>query len=223
MRILITGANRGIGLAMARLYTETGATVYGTARDVGAATDLAQVATVLPLDVADETSIAAMAAQLHEYTDTLDVLVNNAGIVDRAGDRLGNVVLAESLRVFRVNAIGPVLVAKALLPLLRAGENARVVNITSNYGSITERTFSGLYDYAASKTALNMYTHILARDVAPVIAVVVHPGWVRTRMGTDDAELSVTESTAGLVRVIEGLTPENSGKFYDWMGNSRDW
>ena len=240
-RILITGANRGLGLEMVRQLAERvlrprsagtrGTRIFATCRQPAAAHELQALAAahpsvnVLPLDVADVDSRAALVAELSEHCDGLDWLVNNAAINLQAGnlDALEEAALAE---MFRVNSIAPLLLSLELLPLLRAGETPRVVHISSGAGSLENaaRSLSNL-GYSASKAALNMIMRKQANAWREegIIVFALGPGWVRTDMGGASADISVEESIAGCLRVIDALTMAYSGGFGNYTGAELPW
>ena len=221
---VVTGANRGIGLELARALAAEGYTVLGTAREPSEADELRSVAeAVLPLDHTDESSVDAFAAGLDGRP--LDLLINNGAMGGSPREPLGKIDTQELVRFFDVNAVGPVRVTQALLGNLRAGSHKRIVNVSSQLGSITNTDDSFSYGYRASKTALNMLTRRAALELADegFTAVVMHPGWVRTRMGGDEAPLLPADSAAGMVRVITSLTTEQNGAFLQWNGQSLPW
>jgi NAD(P)-dependent dehydrogenase (short-subunit alcohol dehydrogenase family) len=177
-RVVVTGANRGIGLEFVRQLAERGDRVFATVRDASRADELQQIVSqhprdrvaIVPLDVADEHSIEAATENIASKTDGLDLLINNAGIyaakVGRGGEpaeKLGELNFDDAMLVLRTNAVAPLLLTQALLPLLSRGRNARVVSITSGYGSVADNTGFPYY-YAASKAALNQLTRSLAAD-----------------------------------------------------------
>lgn len=220
---LVTGANRGIGLELARRLEARGERVIATARQPGQASALAALGVrVEALDVADGDSVRDLVRRLGE--EPIDVLINNAGIgVGRAA--LGALDYGELRRSFEVNALGPLRLSEALLGHLRRGRRRLVAHITSKMGSIADNGSGGSYAYRASKCALNMLNKSLAVDLAPegFTCVVLHPGWVRTDMGGPAAPLDVGESVQGLLAVLEGLTPERSGEFLDLTGARIPW
>jgi len=221
--VLITGANRGLGLEYARQFAEKGYEVIGTARAPEKAGELAAVADqVEPLDVTDPDSVAALADRLDGKA--IDILINNAGIFDRRDVTLDEVDFEVMERTFTVNTLGPLRVTQALLPNLRAGQRKIIVGMSSQLGSI-ENSNGRWYAYRASKTALNQFNKILSVELGPegFICTVLHPGWVRTDMGGSNATYSPQESVAGLVKVIEGLKPEDNGQFYDFHGETIPW
>ncbi len=232
-RILITGANRGIGLALVRqlLATES-IRLFATARRPEAATDLQQLAashadclTVLPLDVTDQTSVGALATTVARQVNGLDVLINNAGFKPPAtAESFANITSETLLNTLAINVAGPLLVVKALVDLLAAGRNSRIVNISSQMGSMTWGG-GGFYAYTTSKAALNMVTRRLAVDLQSrgITTITMHPGWVRTDMGGPSASLSPDESASGIIKVVSNLTPRQNGQFIQWNGEIHAW
>lgn len=220
--VVITGANRGLGLEFARQFVAAGAKVVGTARDPESATELAATgARVLPLDVTDGASVAALAEAL--AGTEIALLVNNAGINGGVSTKEG-VDYERIARILEVNTIGPMRVTHALTPHLVAAGDASVVNISSIMGSI-ERTGGGGLGYRESKAALNMFTRSYAMEHRDdgMVCIAVHPGWVKTDMGGERAPLTPEESIRGLRRVIEGLSPEHSGRFFQHDGEELPW
>jgi len=221
--VLITGANRGIGLEYARQFAAKGFKVIGTARDPADAKELAAVAgRVEPLDVTDAASVAALAARLDGVA--IDILVNNAGMFDRKDVSVDRVDFAMMEQTFAVNTLGPLRVTQALLPNLRAGKRRTIVNMSSQLGSI-EQSNGDWYAYRASKAALNQITRTLSAELASegFTVVVLHPGWVRTDMGGAGATYTPQESVRGLITVIEKLGRADNGRFYDFKGNPIPW
>ena len=221
--VLITGANRGIGLEYARQFAAKGYKVIGTARDPADAKELAAVADrVEPLDVTDAASVAALAARLDGVA--IDILVNNAGMFDRKDVSVDRVDFAMMEQTLAVNTLGPLRVTQALLPNLRAGKRRTIVNMSSQLGSI-EQSNGTWYAYRASKAALNQINKTLSAELAAegFTCVVLHPGWVRTDMGGAGATYTPQESVRGLITVIEKLAPADNGRFYDFKGNPIPW
>ena len=220
--VLITGANRGIGLEFARQYAADGWTVIGTARRPEAADDLAALdVEILQLDVTDSDSIAALAASLEGRG--IDMLINNAGLFPRVSE-IDNVNADDYMQTLAVNTLGPVLVTQAVMPNLRTGEMKQVVNITSGLASI-ERNSGGFYGYRESKAALNMFTSTLAAELGEegFICLALHPGWVRTDMGGANANLSPEESVSGMRSVIDSMTAEHNGRYFGYDGSEVAW
>ena len=230
-RSLVTGANRGLGLALAGLLLERGDRVVATCRHPGKATALNMLAGefpghlhVAPLDVADPRSHAALAHELPLLTDgePLDLLINNAGVL-RGGERYGQVQAGDLEASFRTHASGPFLLTQLLSPLL--ADAACVANISSELGSIALRHEFRSPSYAIGKAAQNMATALLAHALRErgIVVVALHPGWVRTDMGGAGASLSARQAAAALLAVIAGLQVENSGTFLDWQGTRLPW
>ncbi len=221
--VLITGANRGIGLEYARQLSAKGYKVIGTARDPARADELDVLADrVEQLDVTDPASVAALAARLDGVP--IDILINNAGIFERGDVTIDKVDYDMMERTFAVNTLGPLRVTQALLPNLRAGKGKTIVSMTSGLGSI-EKSNGRWYAYRASKSALNQFNKIWSVELGPegFICTVLHPGWVQTDMGGPDATYTPEESVKGLVEVIEGLGPDDNGRFYDFRGEPIPW
>jgi NAD(P)-dependent dehydrogenase (short-subunit alcohol dehydrogenase family) len=228
MKIVITGANRGIGLELARQYLSRGDSVHAGVRTpahAGELTSLAEASSgrlrISACDVAVEPSVRAFAATMAE---PVDVLINNAGVRSRP-DSLEKLDLDEAARTIQVNALGALRVTDALLSLLRRSRGAKIVNISSELGSIGDNNSGSSYGYRMSKAALNMASRSLAIDLKEegIVAVAINPGWVQTDMGGADAPITVTESAAGLIRTIDRLTLQDSGGFFDFRGERCAW
>jgi NAD(P)-dependent dehydrogenase (short-subunit alcohol dehydrogenase family) len=220
--VLITGANRGLGLEFARQYVKAGWSVIGTARKPDAAGELKALGVrVMQLDVTDAESVRRLATGLENYP--IDLLINNAGMSNR-GAGFETVDFDSVERVLAVNTVGPMRVTQALLPNLRLGTTKQIVNISSDLGSI-ERSRGGFVGYRESKAALNMFTRSLAADLGDegFTCIVMSPGWVRTDMGGPEAPLSPAESITGMRAVIDGLKPEDSGSFKKYDGTTVPW
>lgn len=236
--ILVTGANRGLGLGFVQHYVGKGDHVFAACRTPDVTDALHQLAReqadkldIIQLDVTDSNEIANARAFIGARTERLDLLINNAGVNPEQGKlaskSLADIATDKALSTYQVNAVAPVIITRAFLDLLKKSDEPRVINLSSGAGSLAERTRErgGTYSYAASKAALNMYTRALAgADEMQGIAVVAFsPGWVKTEMGGDDAELTVEESIASLTEQINKLTPEDSGKFLNRDGTPRAW
>ncbi|GGZ69528.1 short-chain dehydrogenase [Lysobacter xinjiangensis] len=229
--VLITGANRGIGLEYVRQLLARGDHVIATARHPAQAHDLNRLVAehpgrlhVFPLDVMDPKAEAEVARELPLVLgdEPLHLLINNAGLL-HSGERFGHVPAANLEDSFRTNAMGPFLLAQAIEP--RLADGAKVANMTSQLGSIANTTRFGTPTYAIGKAALNMVTRLLAAALADrrIAVVSLHPGWVQTDMGGAQAPLAPQQSVAGLLRVIDGLDMARSGSFLDWQGETLPW
>jgi NAD(P)-dependent dehydrogenase (short-subunit alcohol dehydrogenase family) len=236
-RILITGANRGLGLEFTRQYLERGARVFAGCRRPAEARQLhtlraaqPQRLSIVALDVADPSSIQAAHATVRSQTDGLDVLINSAGIYSSRGseeplERLGELTFEEALTVLRVNAVAPLIVAQQYLDLLRAGHDAKIVSLSSGYGSVSANTGGFPYYYSASKAALNMFMRSLAADAKRwgITTILLDPGWVSTDMGGPHAPMTPKQSVRGMIQVIDTLRPQHNARFFTSQGDEQAW
>jgi NAD(P)-dependent dehydrogenase (short-subunit alcohol dehydrogenase family) len=230
MRVVVTGANRGIGLEFVRQLLARGEEVVAGARRPAEAAELQRLQAgsggrlaVHALDVTSDASVAAFAQAVG--AGPVDLLLNNAGVLDGYGG-LEESEPAAVLRTLDVNAVGPLRVTRALLPALRRrGEGAKVVHVTSGMGSIADNTSGGAYGYRMSKAALNMAARSMAADLEGegLLAAVINPGWVKTDMGGEGASLTAEESVRRMLAVIDGMGPEQSGAFLDYKGGTWPW
>lgn len=223
LTVLVTGANRGLGLEFARQLHASGATVIATARRPEAAQELHDLGVrVMQLDVADAASVEALAAGLDGQA--IDVLLNNAGIFLARGG-LEGADLDEALRVYEVNTVGPMRVTQALLENLRSGRRKLIMNMSSGLGSIASNARGGSLGYRESKSALNMFTRTLAAELGEegFTCIAMSPGWVRTDMGGDSAPLGADESVGGMLAVLAAATPADNGRFLDHQGEELPW
>jgi NAD(P)-dependent dehydrogenase (short-subunit alcohol dehydrogenase family) len=229
--IIVTGASRGIGLALTEHLCADGHRVFAGARRPGDAPRLAATgATVLQLDVGDDASVTEFAAAVAAHTDHVDVLVNNAAIKvvpgrvwEASAGPLAEVTSDAVLEILRINVVAPLMVTQALHPLLTAGRGV-VANISSNLSSYA--LSRGVdYAYNASKTALNMLTVTMHRDLqaSGISAVAITPGWVRTDMGGAEAPLDLAEVSRSLADLMPRLGPEHAGTFIDRFGDAQPW
>lgn len=222
--VLITGANRGLGLEFARQYSAAGWKVIGTARKPEKAKDLEALGVrVMQLDVADAGSVAALASALEGKA--IDLLINNAGMMDRDANSIEELDFDSVARVLAVNTIGPMRVTRALLPHLRRGATKQIVHITSELGSIEGNSFGRFYGYRESKAALNMFNRSLAVELADegFTCVVMSPGWVQTDMGGAEAPLTPEASISGMRSVIAGFTASDNGSYRNYDGAVVPW
>ncbi|MCK1673176.1 SDR family oxidoreductase [Bradyrhizobium sp. 150] len=240
--VLITGANRGIGLALAKQYASDGAAVIGCCREPAMAEALSALVDasrgrvrIMQLDVAEEASIASLK---HTVADQpIDILINNAGVNGTPKPQSAYCIDSENwIRTMRINALAPILVAQACYDNLKLGTEKKLVAISScmgstghDYGAIVE-SGKHRYAYRASKAALNNGMRGLARDWASegVLVAILDPGWARTDMAGDDAlaspkSISPEESARGLKERIAELTPATSGTFRRFWGETIPW
>jgi NAD(P)-dependent dehydrogenase (short-subunit alcohol dehydrogenase family) len=226
---LITGANRGIGLAMASALIARGDRVIAAVRDPFKVPELLRTAPrencmLIGMDVADQRSVARAAASVNE---PVDVLVNNAGITGNRSESTLDMDVEDFLNTLSVNTLGPLRVTRAFLPHLRRSKAGKILNISTQMGSLTYPSApqSDRMAYRASKTALNKVMQGLAGDLKPenITVIVAHPGWVQTDMGGSGADLTPRESAEALIALVDGLTMKDTGQFFRWNGTIHPW
>lgn len=229
--VLVTGANRGLGFEITRQLLARGDRVFAGCRQPDQAETLQELAaahkdqlTVLHLDVTNDETVAGARTAVSHQTDHLDWLVNNAGILVR-GENLDKFDSAVMKRTLDVNVTGPVRVTVAFVDLLRMGTEPKLINISSQLGSLERAKAGGLYSYNASKAALNMVTRMMAHDLRPnkITVVAVHPGWVQTDMGGSHAAVTAHDSAAGIIGIADKITLADTNKFYIYNGEEHPW
>lgn len=229
MRYFVTGANRGIGLGVARRLVERGDEVFAAARSPGKAEALKRLASEFPnrvdivqLDVQDPDSVAALDAAVGDTP--IDVLLNNAGRFSHAG-HVGDFDYELFIEDYEVNTLGPLRVTEALIENVASSDARVICNTTSNLASLTQNETGDFYAYRASKAALNMMTRTLAAELRPrgITVVSLHPGWVKTDMGGKNADIEVDESVSGIVARLDEMGPELSGTYVTWDGRQLPW
>jgi NAD(P)-dependent dehydrogenase (short-subunit alcohol dehydrogenase family) len=223
--ILVTGANRGIGLEFVMQYAAEDADVIACCRAPDKAAALNAIkgkVRVMALDVADPKSVAALVGALNG--EAIDILINNAGVGGPRGRPESVIDFDLWLNIFGVNSVAPAMIAIALYPNLKAGHDKKLVTITSQLGSISGHS-GGAYPYHASKAAVNSFMVGLAKAWAHQgIAVgIFHPGWVQTDMGGAGAPVTPAQSVTGLRARIAELSPSNSGSYRDYAGKEIAW
>lgn len=218
-KAIITGANRGIGLQFCRVLTERAYEVTALCRTAGNELSSLPVDVRDGFDVTDGAAIDAFAQTVEP--ESVDLLINNAGILQ--GMSLDALDVDSIRRQFEVNAVGPLLVTRALQPALKPG--AKIALITSRMGSIADNDSGGSYGYRMSKAALNAAGVSLARDLQGrgIAVAILHPGYVRTDMTGNSGLIDVDESVAGLLARIDELTLETSGSFWHTSGEVLPW
>ena len=217
--VVITGANRGIGLELAHHYLSQGWQVTGTCREPSPELEQLQIKVIGDIDVTTKDSIDRLISALEGQT--IDLLINNAGILN--DDVLGNLDF-DSLRVqMETNAFAPLRICEALIPNLKTG--SKIANITSRMGSIADNDSGGRYGYRASKAAFNAIGRSLSIDLKSrgIAVAQLHPGFVKTRMVNFGGLITTQESVAGLSKLIEALTLDNSGSFWHTNGDELPW
>ena len=222
--VLVTGANRGLGLEFVRQYRAEGWAVVAGCRKPDEARELQGLgADVHAVDVGDDASVQAFAAAVGRRP--LDVVVANAGVYGgQHQSTLADIDWASWLGVLNVNTLGPVRVAAAFADDLKAA-GGKLVAITSQMGSVEDNGSGGYLAYRSSKSGLNGAFKSVALELKPagVTAVVMHPGWVQTDMGGRNAPTTPEQSIRGMRGVIAGLTPEDAGTFRTFDGRTLPW
>jgi NAD(P)-dependent dehydrogenase (short-subunit alcohol dehydrogenase family) len=233
-QIMITGSNRGIGLALVKQYlSQSNVHIFATCRNPDSANDLQALKaanptslTILALDINDSDAIQQAVDSVTSQTDHLDVLINNAGIYPKTPENvaLGSLTRDALAHVLSSNSISPVMVTQACIDLLKHSSNPRVVMISSQMGSVTRAGSNGL-SYRMSKSAMNMAAKVLAQMLVNegITVITTHPGHVSTDRGGADAPVEPANSAARLVHIIENLTPDQTGKFYNYTGEEIPW
>jgi len=222
--VVVTGANRGIGLAFVQHYADMpGVTVIAGCREPKYASELAVLRNVRveELDVASDASVASFAKAVGE-AGHVDLLINNAGLLYR--DDIGDANLIENARQqLDVNCLGPLRVTQALWPMLEKTPGSKVVNITSRMGSIADNSSGKYYGYRASKAALNAITMSMARDFTGHPVIVLHPGMIKTGMTGGQGDMDATEAVSRMTKIIDKITTADSGKFFHRDGQELPW
>ncbi|MDP6883102.1 MAG: SDR family oxidoreductase [Rhodospirillales bacterium] len=224
--VMITGASRGLGLEFTRQYAADGWRVIATCRtpaDAGALAGVKGTVEVHPLDVADHATIAALAETLDGQT--IDLLLNNAGIYGTRPADLGTIDYPAWNEVMRVNVMGPLKVAEQFTEHVAQSGRKLMVAMSSRVGSIAANDSGGAYIYRSSKAALNAVMKSLSVDLAArgIAVVMFHPGWVTTDMGGAGAALDAPESVAAMIEAIAALDLEDGGRFINYDGTEVPW
>jgi len=232
-KYLITGANRGIGLALVRQLLADGHNVIATARQPQESAALKELEMIhrenislAQIDVNSDESVEGCAAILRDLFGSIDVLINNAGLFPEEGDEtLGELTPQLFRDAFETNVLGPFRMVRAFLSMLENSENPRIVNISSGAGSISEKEDYSYYAYSTSKAALNMLTRAMAAELKPkgICVVALSPGWVKTAMGGPNALITAEQSAAAIAKTVGGLTLKQTSTFMGRDGNSHDY
>lgn len=224
--VLLTGANRGIGLEFVKQYAADGWSVIACCREPDSARDLKSLAQaydieVIALDVGDFAQIDKVAQQLRDRK--IDVLINNAGIYPESS--LGDVDYAAWAEAFKVNCMAPLKMAEAFSAQVANSQLQKIATLSSKMGSVDDNTSGSSYIYRTSKAAVNMAMKSLAIDLKPlgISVVTLHPGWVQTDMGGANGLINTQTSVTGLREVIERLSSHNTGRFIAYDGKEIAW
>ncbi len=227
--VLITGANRGIGLALARGYAAEGWRVHACCRHPDKAKELEVLRAeagdrlaIHRLDVTDGLKVAALSRELAE--EAIDLLINNAGVAG-PGTGFGETDYDSWQPVIGINTFAPLRMAERFVEQVARGERKLIVNISSKMGSIAANVSGNSIIYRASKAALNQVSKCLAMALGPrgITVVVFHPGWVSTDMGGSEAPVTPEDSAAGIRTVIAGVTTADNGRFFNYDGEELPW
>lgn len=226
--VLVTGANRGIGLEFVWQYADDGAGVIACCREPKKADVLNKLAktndkiSIHVLEVSDFDAVAVLGKELAKQP--IDIVINNAGYYGPKRQSANDMDFEDWTYTFAVNTMAPLAVAQAFHANLKCGSEKKLISITSGLGSTSENG-GGFVAYRASKAALNNVMRSLSVDWrgGGIIAVAMDPGWVKTDMGGKNAPLTVQESVGGMRSVIAKLKPGDSGKYLKWNGRERGW
>jgi NAD(P)-dependent dehydrogenase (short-subunit alcohol dehydrogenase family) len=228
--VLITGANRGIGLEFVRQFARGGSQVIACCREPTSASTLNTLmqesdgkVTVHRLDVANRAQREDLRRELGDTP--IDLLINNAGVYGQRDATFGNIDEQQWLETFAINAIAPIKLSEALVENVARGRRKIIASISSQMGSIADNSSGGHYVYRSSKAALNAAMKSMALDLQSrgVIAAILHPGWVKTDLGGPNALISVEESVDYMRATLERVTLKDSGTFFDIDGSVMPW
>ncbi|CAH1108863.1 unnamed protein product [Psylliodes chrysocephalus] len=244
--ILITGCNRGIGLGLVKRLVKDQISpkcIMVTCRNLEKSTELQQIAAehknvhILQLDVEKTDTFENFAKDVKQLVkdDGLNVLFNNAAYSPKA-TRIHFVKAEQMLETFSINAVGPLMLTKALLPLLKKAatlnkdqplgiDRSAVINMSSILGSLSMNDSGGLYPYRCSKAALNMITKSLSIELKEIgiLVTAIHPGWVKTDLGGPKAPIEVDDSVDGIINLLKNLSTTHNGLLYSWEGKPLEW
>lgn len=227
--VLITGANRGLGLEFVRQYSNKGWTILAACRSPETATELKEMSEhkgsieLIQLDVTNESDINQLGEALKGRP--IDHLMLNAGVLGDDCATLGQMTQASWLQVLSVNTVAPALLIQALSDNVAASEHKTIVGISTRVASLTDNSSGNMYSYRASKVALNQILVSAAKNLEAqgVKTLAIHPGWIQTDMGGDNATFTAEESALGIISVSESLTLEQSGTFRVFDGSTIEW
>ena len=230
MNVLITGANRGIGLEMVRYSMRQGWRVFACCRNPHNAENLFNIAKLsnglISVHIADMNELSTLQALSYELrNDAIDILINNAGIYGSDKNKFGSVDVQSWLETFQVNSIAPLKMVEAFSEQLQMGQRKLVACMSSKMGSMADNGYGNSYIYRSSKAALNAVVKSLSIDLREqgIISVALHPGWVKTDMGGPDAEITTQECVEQLFSNLSALTLDDSGRFIDIDGSDIPW
>ncbi|HSF72134.1 MAG TPA: SDR family oxidoreductase [Methylotenera sp.] len=226
-QVLITGANRGIGLEFTKQYAQDGWRVFACCREPQSASALQAIANthnnvqIFALDVGDFAQIDAFALQLKH--ESIDLLLNNAGVYPDSS--FGNIDYNEWLNGFKINSMAPLKMAEAFVQHVSRGQLKKIATLSSKMGSLDDNSSGASYSYRTSKIAANMVMKSLSIDLKPygISVVTLHPGWVQTDMGGSNALINTKTSVTGMRKVIADTNLSNTGRFIAYDGQTINW
>ncbi|WP_282610762.1 SDR family oxidoreductase [Pelagibius sp. Alg239-R121] len=223
--LLITGANRGIGLALVQSFAKDGWKIHACCRNLEKSKDLKAVSgdiTRHKLDVTDNLKVEALARQLAD--EPIDLLLNNAGVYNTR-EGYGATDYDAWSEMLAVNTLSPLRVVEHFADLVAKSDRKLIANMSSRLGSISAAEKGGNYPYRTSKCALNMVTKLLSIDLAErgITTIAMHPGWVQTDMGGGTADITVDESVRGLRALLDCTGPDDNGGFFNYDGSALPW
>ena len=229
INVLITGANRGLGLGFVKKYLEKNVHVLCTTRDISGSKELLECKERYPnnieifeLDLLKENGVETLANQLNGMP--IDILINNAG-VGSSNQHFEAVSSKPWLEVLKVNLIAPLIITQSLIKNVKKSSVKKINFLSSQLGSIEENTSGGMYIYRSSKTGLNQVVKSLSVDLKTmgITVVSLHPGWVKTGMGGPNAPVSIDESIEGMIKVIDRTDIKDTGRFLNYDGTELPW
>jgi NAD(P)-dependent dehydrogenase (short-subunit alcohol dehydrogenase family) len=227
--VLITGANRGLGLGFVKSFLAKNVNVICTTRNIPGSKELLECKKkhpknleILELDLLGENSENTLSDLLSDKP--IDIFINNAG-VGNSNQRFGVVLSQPWVEVLKVNLIAPLTVTQAIIENIKKGSDKKIYFLSSQLGSIQDNTSGGMYIYRSSKTALNQVVKSLSVDLKPmgITVISLHPGWVKTDMGGPNAPVSIDESIKGMMKVIDTTDIRNTGTFLNFDGQGLPW
>ncbi|MDC3169967.1 SDR family oxidoreductase [Paracoccaceae bacterium] len=227
--VLITGANRGLGLGFVKSFLAKNVNVICTTRNISGSKELLQYKKnypknlkILELDLLEEYSVSTLSDLLSDQP--IDIFINNAG-VGNSNQRFGVVSSKPWVEVLKVNLIAPLTVTQSIIENIEKGSDKKIYFLSSQLGSIKDNTSGGMYIYRSSKTALNQVVKSLSVDLKPmgITVISLHPGWVKTDMGGPNAPVSIDESIKGMMKVIDATDIRNTGTFLNFDGQGLPW
>lgn len=223
--LLITGANRGIGLALVQSFAKDGWKIHACCRNLEKAKDLKAVSGDVirhKLDVTDNLKVESLARELAD--EPIDILVNNAGVYNTR-EGFGATEYEAWADMLAVNTLSPLRVVEHFADLVAASDRKLIANMSSRLGSISAAEKGGSYPYRTSKCALNMVTRLLSIDLADrgITTIAMHPGWVKTDMGGDAADITIDQSVRGLRTLLDRAGLNDNGGFFNYDGTALPW